>query len=87
MRSTMLAMLALFAATLVHADPALAAGGGGTSGANGGIPLWLPPASYAYHPSDRLHGFRTSQCKTAACYQKHPDGTWTHPLTRRKDDF
>jgi hypothetical protein len=29
--------------------------------------------------------FRTFHCKTQDCWNKHPDGTWVHPLTARKD--
>jgi hypothetical protein len=41
----------------------------------------------AYHSSDRIYGFRKSDCKTASCYEKHPDGTWTHPLTKPKNEL
>ena len=32
----------------------------------------------------RIYGFRTAKCKSAACFRKHPDGTYVHPLTERK---
>jgi hypothetical protein len=28
--------------------------------------------------------FRTSNCKSAACFRKHPDGKYVHPITPRK---
>jgi hypothetical protein len=28
--------------------------------------------------------FRTSYCKSAACFHKHPDGKYVHPITPRK---
>jgi hypothetical protein len=31
-----------------------------------------------------VYGFRTSQCKSASCYRKHPNGKYVHPLTTRK---
>jgi hypothetical protein len=31
-----------------------------------------------------VYGFRTGHCKSAACYRKHPNGTYVHPLTKRK---
>ena len=34
--------------------------------------------------SGHVYGFATSKCKSAACFRKHPDGTWVHPLTTRK---
>jgi hypothetical protein len=27
---------------------------------------------------------RSSECKSASCFSKHPDGIWTHPITPRK---
>jgi hypothetical protein len=38
----------------------------------------------ASRQSGRIYGFRTSPCKSSSCYSKHPEGTWVHPLTRRK---
>ena len=35
--------------------------------------------------SGRVYSFRTSECKTSACMSKHPGGTYTHPLTERKN--
>jgi hypothetical protein len=41
-----------------------------------------------YHSGSSRHGsvygFRTSQCKSASCFRKHPGGTYVHPLTHRK---
>jgi len=38
-----------------------------------------------YHSrSGRIYGFRTSKCKSASCFRKHPNGTYVHPLTERK---
>jgi hypothetical protein len=31
-----------------------------------------------------VYGFATSQCKSASCFRKHPDGKYVHPLTTRK---
>ncbi len=28
--------------------------------------------------------FRTSSCKSAACFRKHPDGKYVHPITPRR---
>jgi hypothetical protein len=28
-----------------------------------------------------VYGFGTSQCKSAYCFSKHPEGYWRHPLT------
>jgi hypothetical protein len=41
--------------------------------------------SYGGH-SYRGHAttFRTSYCKSAACFRKHPDGKYVHPITPRK---
>jgi hypothetical protein len=40
--------------------------------------------SYGGH-SYRGHAttFRTSYCKSTACFRKHPDGKYVHPITPR----
>ena len=44
-----------------------------------------PRSSGSHHPY-RGHAttFRTSYCKSAACFRKHPDGKYVHPITPRK---
>jgi len=39
-----------------------------------------------HHGGHRGHAttFRTSYCKSASCYRKHPDGKYVHPITPRK---
>lgn len=34
--------------------------------------------------ANRADTFRTSPCKTASCWDKHPSGEWVHPITPRK---
>lgn len=29
----------------------------------------------------QVYGFAYSQCKSAYCFGKHPEGRWLHPLT------
>lgn len=43
-------------------------------------------SGHAYGHSYRGHAttFRTSSCKSAACFRKHPNGTYVHPITPRK---
>ena len=31
-----------------------------------------------------IYGFRTSECKSSSCFEKHPNGTYVHPLTTPK---
>lgn len=38
----------------------------------------------ATHSHSSATEFRTSRCKSAKCYKKHPDGTYVHPITPRK---
>ncbi len=65
---------------LALASPALARGHGGGHHSYGG------GHSYGAHGSrgSRIYGFRTSRCKSASCFRKHPNGTYVHPLTERK---
>ena len=67
---------------------ALARGGGHHSGGHhsggyhsGGHRFGGHSSSYR---SGRVYGFRTAKCKSAACFRKHPGGTYVHPLTERK---
>lgn len=56
----------------------LAAGAGHGSGHSSGA------HSHVSNRSGRVYGFATSTCKSAACKQKHPSGTYVHPLTSSK---
>lgn len=35
--------------------------------------------------SDPANGWGTFKCKSQACLGKHPDGSWDHPLTAKKE--
>lgn len=64
-----LAGLLSLALIAVPAD-ALARGGGHHSGGS----------HSSGHHGGHVHGFAMSQCKSAACHRKHPDGKYVHPL-------
>jgi YHS domain-containing protein len=36
------------------------------------------------HRSGGTYGFATSHCKRSSCFDKHPSGTYVHPLTYRR---
>lgn len=36
------------------------------------------------HHGGHVYGFATSRCKSASCNRKHPNGSYVHPLTKRK---
>lgn len=40
--------------------------------------------SYGHHAYGHATTFRTSYCKSAACFRKHPDGKYVHPITPRR---
>ncbi len=40
--------------------------------------------SHGGHHYGHASTFRTSYCKSAACFRKHPDGKYVHPITPRK---
>jgi hypothetical protein len=78
------------------ASPALARGHGGGHHSYGGGHRSYGGSHRSYGGSHRsyggshrsyggrIYGFRTSKCKSAACFRKHPNGTYVHPLTERK---
>ena len=39
-----------------------------------------PRQEWGNKPGD-IYGFGRSQCKSADCFRKHPEGSWLHPLT------
>lgn len=50
-----------------------------------GSPAFARGHGGGHHSSSgRTYGFRTSKCKSASCFRKHPNGTYVHPLTKRK---
>ena len=57
----------------------------GSAAARNSGDSWSPSRSErTYHePATK---FRTSECKTANCYGKHPNGTYVHPITPPKRD-
>jgi hypothetical protein len=82
MLQRLVATLTAFA-LLGVATPAMARGhGGGHS--HGGGHAYGGHHSYGHRSSGRIYGFRTSKCKSASCFRKHPNGTYVHPLTERK---
>jgi len=37
--------------------------------------------AWSVRPGGGIYGFRRSPCKTESCFEKHPEGSWVHPLT------
>ena len=67
------AVLFLTCLALPNAALARGHGGGGHSSSGGHV--------RSYHGAST---FRTSHCKSASCFRKHPDGKYVHPITPRK---
>jgi hypothetical protein len=76
-----LATIVLAVTVCISPSPAFARGHGGGHNSYGG-----GHHSYGgYHSrGGRIYGFRTSKCRSASCFRKHPNGTYVHPLTERK---
>jgi len=40
-------------------------------------------SSRSYRSERSADTFRTSNCKSDSCFDKHPNGSWTHPITSK----